>query len=81
MSEAGFRFRLAFRPPFDWERHVEYLAPRAIPGVEEAAGGVYRRTFRVGDQPGVLEVRRAPDGGNALELSVTADRARCTCPR
>ena len=71
MGEAGFRFRLAFRPPFDWERHVEYLAPRAIPGVEEAAGGVYRRTFRVGDQPGVLEVRRAPDGGDALELSVT----------
>jgi AraC family transcriptional regulator of adaptative response / DNA-3-methyladenine glycosylase II len=67
----GFRFRLAYRPPFDWERHLEYLAPRAIPGVEEAAGGAYRRTFRVGEQTGVLEVRRTPDGGPALELRVT----------
>jgi AraC family transcriptional regulator of adaptative response / DNA-3-methyladenine glycosylase II len=68
----GFRFRLAFRPPFDWQRHLEYLAPRAIPGVEEAADGAYRRTFRVGEQAGVLEVRRAPDGGPALELRITA---------
>jgi len=71
VGEAGFRFRLAFRPPFDWDRHVAYLAPRAIPGVEEAGDGIYRRTFRAGDQPGVLEVRRAPDGGDALEISVT----------
>jgi AraC family transcriptional regulator of adaptative response / DNA-3-methyladenine glycosylase II len=67
----GFRFRLAYRPPFDWSRHLEYLAPRAIPGVEQAADGAYRRTFRVGEQPGVLEVRRAPDGGPALELRIT----------
>ena len=68
----GFRFRLAYRPPFDWERHLEYLAPRAIPGVEEAVGGAYRRTFRAGEQTGVLEVRRAPGDGPALELLVTA---------
>ncbi|HVR28450.1 MAG TPA: DNA-3-methyladenine glycosylase [Thermoanaerobaculia bacterium] len=69
--EGGLRFRLAYRPPFDWPSHLAYLVPRAIPGVEEAAHGVYRRTFRVGGQVGSLEVRPAPDGGPALELHVT----------
>ena len=29
-----YRFRLPFRPPFDWEALLAFLAPRAIPGVE-----------------------------------------------
>jgi AraC family transcriptional regulator, regulatory protein of adaptative response / DNA-3-methyladenine glycosylase II len=68
----GFQFRLAYRPPLDWDHHLSYLVPRAIPGVEDAAGGVYRRTFRVGGQVGALEVRPAADGGPALELRTTA---------
>jgi len=70
-AREGFRFRLAYRPPFDWARHLSYLVPRAIPGVEEAVDGAYRRTFRAGDQVGALEVRAAADGGSALELRVT----------
>jgi AraC family transcriptional regulator of adaptative response / DNA-3-methyladenine glycosylase II len=68
----GFRFRLAYRPPFDWPRHLSYLVPRAIPGVEEVVDGAYRRTFRVGGQAGTLEVRPAADCGDALELRTTA---------
>jgi AraC family transcriptional regulator of adaptative response / DNA-3-methyladenine glycosylase II len=68
----GFRFRLAYRPPLDWDRHLAYLVPRAIPGVEEATDGVYRRTFRAGGQPGALEVRQAPGGEPALDLRVDA---------
>ena len=37
--------RLSYRAPYDWDSMLEFLAARAIPGVEEAAAGVYRRTF------------------------------------
>jgi AraC family transcriptional regulator of adaptative response / DNA-3-methyladenine glycosylase II len=37
--------RLPFRPPYDWEAMLGFLAPRAIPGVEHVEGGVYARTI------------------------------------
>jgi AraC family transcriptional regulator of adaptative response / DNA-3-methyladenine glycosylase II len=46
-SATGFRFRLAYRPPFDWERLLTFLARRAIPGVEAIENGMYRRTVHV----------------------------------
>lgn len=36
--------RLPYRPPLAWEPLLGFLAARAIPGVEQVAGGVYRRT-------------------------------------
>ena len=42
-----FAFRLNYRPPFDWKRLLEFLAPRAIPRVETVQDGVYFRTVRV----------------------------------
>ena len=39
----GLALRLAFRPPFDWQALIGFLGARAIPGVEEVTGGVYRR--------------------------------------
>lgn len=38
---------LGYRPPYDWERLVSFLAGRAIPGVESVTGGVYRRTVSI----------------------------------
>jgi 3-methyladenine DNA glycosylase/8-oxoguanine DNA glycosylase len=49
---------LPVREPYDWERVLDWLGTRAIPGLEEVAGGVYRRF-------GVAEVERV-DGGLAL---------------
>src|SRR5207253_9336275 len=40
-----YRFRLPFRPPFDWEALLEFLTPRAIPGVEQIDSGIYRLTI------------------------------------
>ena len=51
--------RLARREPFDAASVLGFLAPRAIPGVEEAAG-VYRRSLRVEGRPAILEITPEP---------------------
>ena len=38
-------FRLRFRPPYDWNSMLTYLAARATPGVECVDGNSYRRTI------------------------------------
>jgi AraC family transcriptional regulator, regulatory protein of adaptative response / DNA-3-methyladenine glycosylase II len=53
--------RLGYRPPLAWDALVAYLAPRAIPGVEQVVAGRYRRTVRVDGAPGVLEVAHDPE--------------------
>lgn len=64
-AEAGFRFALGYRPPFDWARLCAFLALRAIPGVEAVSEGQYRRSvdFTAGRQSvsGWLEVSAAAD--------------------
>jgi AraC family transcriptional regulator of adaptative response / DNA-3-methyladenine glycosylase II len=62
--------RLDHRTPFDWASLLEFLAPRAIPGVEEVEGGVYRRTVRVGSRRGWVAVRLDP-GRPALRADVS----------
>jgi AraC family transcriptional regulator of adaptative response / DNA-3-methyladenine glycosylase II len=49
--------RLACRPPFDWPALVDFLRPRATPGVEVVQDNTYQRTIRVGGSTGVIEVR------------------------
>ena len=39
---------LAYRPPYDWDAIVGFLAARAIPGVESVTPSCYRRTFANG---------------------------------
>ena len=51
--------RLPYRSPLDWPGLLGFLAPRATPGVETVADGVYRRTIAIGDAPGTIEVRAA----------------------
>ncbi|HVV88476.1 MAG TPA: AlkA N-terminal domain-containing protein, partial [Kofleriaceae bacterium] len=65
------RLRLDHRPPLDWDALLAFLAARAIPGVEQVDGGVYRRTAAIDDRVGWLSVRSlAPRP--ALELTLTA---------
>jgi AraC family transcriptional regulator of adaptative response / DNA-3-methyladenine glycosylase II len=35
---------LGYRPPYDWDGILAFLAARAIPGVERVSDGAYRRT-------------------------------------
>ena len=64
-----FRFRLAYRPPYDWDSLLEFVTRRAIPGVEWVSDGHYRRTIAVEGRPGWIDA--AHDGeGHAIRLEV-----------
>jgi AraC family transcriptional regulator of adaptative response / DNA-3-methyladenine glycosylase II len=61
VADGGLDTRLTFQPPLAWDDLLEFLAPRAIPGVESVVDGGYRRTIEVDGLTGALEVRRDPD--------------------
>jgi AraC family transcriptional regulator, regulatory protein of adaptative response / DNA-3-methyladenine glycosylase II len=52
-------FRIAYRPPLDWPALLAFLEARAIPGVEEVDGDLYRRAVRLPMGGGILEVEHA----------------------
>jgi len=58
-SQSGLVIRLGYRPPFDWSALVNFLRPRATPGVEVVHDGVYQRTISIGDATGIIDVRPA----------------------
>ncbi|ADO68757.1 DNA-3-methyladenine glycosylase 2 [Stigmatella aurantiaca] len=60
-ASAAISLRLSYRPPFDWDRVLTYLGGRALPGVEQVEGQVYRRTYQLGGSTGTLEVSHQPE--------------------
>jgi AraC family transcriptional regulator of adaptative response / DNA-3-methyladenine glycosylase II len=48
---------VAFRPPFDFDHLLSFLAARALPGVERADGAGYARTLELTTGPAVVRVR------------------------
>ncbi|MBO9706613.1 MAG: DNA-3-methyladenine glycosylase 2 family protein [Caulobacter sp.] len=58
---------LRYRPPYDWDAILEFLAMRAIPGVEVVETGVYRRTIALDGAVGTVSVR--PAGGDRLAVA------------
>ena len=53
----GITLFVAYRPPFDWESLINFLRPRATPGVEVIGIHSYRRTIEVNGECGEIEVR------------------------
>ena len=51
-----YMFRLNFRPPFHWQAMLDFLAPRATPGVEQVEGATYRRTIAMNGFEGYFGV-------------------------
>jgi AraC family transcriptional regulator of adaptative response / DNA-3-methyladenine glycosylase II len=49
-------FRLQFRPPYQWDILLKFLAARAIPGVEVVEGNSYRRTISLDGRHGLIDV-------------------------
>jgi AraC family transcriptional regulator of adaptative response / DNA-3-methyladenine glycosylase II len=69
-GEAGcYRFRLAYRPPYDWDGVLAFLRARATAGVEAVDAACYRRTIVVDGKSGSVEISRH-DSGTALQLDV-----------
>ncbi|HKE96954.1 MAG TPA: AlkA N-terminal domain-containing protein, partial [Povalibacter sp.] len=80
------RLRLAYRPPYDWNHVRDFLATRAIPGVERADADGYARTVATNSGPvcvhvlplqslHALELRvRGAAASELFQLSATARR-------
>jgi AraC family transcriptional regulator, regulatory protein of adaptative response / DNA-3-methyladenine glycosylase II len=68
-SPECYRFRLAYRPPYDWAQVIGFLAARATPGVELVEDNRYHRTIAVGGATGTIAIGPA-DSGCAVMLDV-----------
>jgi AraC family transcriptional regulator of adaptative response / DNA-3-methyladenine glycosylase II len=60
---------LRFRPPFQWQHILAFLAPRATPGVEAVEAGIYRRSISLGGTHGWFEVS-LDEGNHSLAVRV-----------
>jgi AraC family transcriptional regulator of adaptative response / DNA-3-methyladenine glycosylase II len=59
-SAAGVTLLLRYRPPYDWDAMIGYLATRAIPGVERVEQGIYHRSVAHAGCGGTVSVAHAP---------------------
>jgi AraC family transcriptional regulator, regulatory protein of adaptative response / DNA-3-methyladenine glycosylase II len=84
-AEAEIRLQLTYRPPYDWPHLLEFLAQRAIPGLESIREGSYARAMRVARGHALLQVAPSKDvhalelrlrGGESSDLLPLASAAR-----
>ncbi len=69
-QQRQLQLKLAYRPPYDWQSILQFLAARAMPGVEWVDGDQYRRTVHVGEEIGTVQVTHEPHKHNlCLTLS------------
>ena len=59
-TEDGYRFRLHFRPPYDWHGVLGFLSRHATPGIELVDDTGYSRTIDVNGTVGVFTVNLVP---------------------
>ncbi len=73
--------RLAVRSPFDGAGLVDFLAARAVPGVEEVVGTTYRRTLGLAHGHGTVTLSPAASHVDAtLRLDDLRDLAAAVAP-
>jgi AraC family transcriptional regulator of adaptative response / DNA-3-methyladenine glycosylase II len=61
--------RLSYRPPYDWDHMLGFLAGRAIPGIEYVDAQSYARTIRTPTGHAIIQIG-ACEEGNALLMRV-----------
>lgn len=69
-AAGSMTLRLPYRRPADLAAALGFLEARAVPGVEEVEGGVYRRSLRLPHGPGVAELAVA-DGSVHVTLHLS----------
>jgi len=57
---------LAYRPPFAWQHLLDYLARRAIAGVEAVSGNAYYRSVEIEGHRGWLQVEHLAEKNSLL---------------
>lgn len=57
---------IAFNPPFNWQRMLDFFAARMTAGVEAVVGGVYLRNIEFKGSQGALTVELATGGQQLL---------------
>jgi AraC family transcriptional regulator of adaptative response / DNA-3-methyladenine glycosylase II len=62
-------FQLRFRPPFAWNALLDFLAPRATPGVESVSGSFYRRNISIQEHSGWIDASLSPSA-HAVSLRI-----------
>jgi AraC family transcriptional regulator, regulatory protein of adaptative response / DNA-3-methyladenine glycosylase II len=73
-ADAQIRLRLTYRPPYDWESVIRFLARRALRGVECVESGYYGRTVRTATGYVIIRIKPAVDA-DALDLSIQGGEA------
>lgn len=71
-GETGFSLQLGFREPFDFSSLLQFLAVRAIPGVELVTENRYERTIALGGKPSRLSVSQLANKP-ALQLLIESE--------
>ncbi len=61
LPENQYLFRLRFRPPYQWESMLAFLAARATPGVEAVELGRYRRSISLDGSDWLFRGLARPD--------------------
>jgi AraC family transcriptional regulator of adaptative response / DNA-3-methyladenine glycosylase II len=73
-TNGALRLLLSYRPPFDWSALLQFLAVRAIPGVECVTENAYHRTVTIGEHRGWLRVSPV-NGRNQLAVELATPLA------
>lgn len=60
---------LSYRPPYNWDAMLNFLAGRSIPGIDRVDKKRYRRTVSIGDVSGMIEIQPVPEK-NHVKLKV-----------
>jgi AraC family transcriptional regulator of adaptative response / DNA-3-methyladenine glycosylase II len=63
--------RLPYRPPYDHDAILRFLAARAIEGMETVTDGLYRRTIALGSGSGSVRIGHEPEHA-ALRATIDA---------
>jgi AraC family transcriptional regulator, regulatory protein of adaptative response / DNA-3-methyladenine glycosylase II len=73
LGEGGWlTLALPYRPPYDWDGLLAFLAARAIAGVEVVTTAGYARTIALGEEVGVLKVEAL--AGHRLAVAIRFPR-------
>jgi AraC family transcriptional regulator, regulatory protein of adaptative response / DNA-3-methyladenine glycosylase II len=72
-ADNGLTLLLPYRPPYDWSALIQFLAIRAIPGLEVVSEDRYRRVVVFDSAVGSVDVTHAPER-SALRVLVRFPR-------